>query len=682
MRLKNLWDGSKASKLYEEAYGPKSVNKGVIQQKDMQALFQNVKNHTFQMRTEVITDDKNESHLISIPVEEKPLENTLYPQFAFKLKDKNVWERPDSEISNNEFIANLDRYEWPKLAFALHLMETNRVDALTFGAFKTGGMYPVDIEIDNFVNAELLATAKSKVNIIHKHWIKEQTEMPNKTIGVKNTTGSQQDNLFMSGIQPNEIYKFEQALIIDIGDGMRSYSELKGTELIDIKNKLDAKSFQDKIAQAKNDSRVENVSARIKDQIMAGLIDTSLWTAANIVNEKIAVGPWHAVWGSKLFSNIASIFENKLSHTETPKGYSAGGYGIEDNLRLNVKDNVIGTMQFAGPIWSAALQLYIVDQLNKNPGLTVQKVVDKLLQDPQTKIFLEGLWYRVPTESYYSILAVEYSKHLPDALGSIFVGAQELYKITGADADGDTFSTKMLVLEYKNGKLEMVTPTIDTEDGRHNIDVLISKAITKNTRWQQQQFKSGGPGVYNDIAKKYRPNTQYSSVVDQYKSQSEIFKSLEGISINAASLGLTAKTVNQLKFVKGLKNGFVLDKPIGFDKLYTNINGTLGGLAMKGPLVAKHTDAPKTPEDLSVLGFNKITEPVAMLLLDYSNGKQDYINDEEYLVLFLKQPIITAYSTFKSKENFFKQAKSGQTFMRNVYSALEKLMIKQGLSEH
>lgn len=665
---------------YDSSYGTDSngvpITFGSIDPLDIEDfIVQTLKTHTTMPRNyDLIVDNIPVS--VNTMYQEKILETVLMRQVAFRLKNKNEWAVPPAYTNNESFWQDLQkRYEYPKLAFVLHLLEKNNFDSIVWGGgIKTGHDYVYNLDKNGNPNLDLLKEDLIPT-IVYKHWIKKQNEMPNALIGKNITIGSQQENLLMAGIDLDYEYVLDEPVTLEENGENVVYTKMSGRQLVDLKNRIDRADFLVKIEEAKKMSSIDGVAALLQDNIMAGLIDPNMWDYTFIKDDKLGLSLSHTSWGKRVFTMITSLFENKLNKSKTPKGYNSGGYGVDDSLNTyyDNEGNPEG-LEFAAPIWSSALQMYILDQM-RSTNKTPQQVIDKLLSDKDTIKMLEGIFYRTPTEANYSIQKGRYKKYIPEILGSIINFAKEIDTVMGSDKDADSFSSKMPILKYEDGLLYKIPAGLDSKDARHNLDLIWSKAVISSPAFKKGQWRKGGPDILNDLAHKFGTDFNYYDYTTQYKLQGELNKSLSGISINAAKLRTTAKLINQIRFVKGAENGLMLPINIGFDKLYNNLNATQESLLLRGPFMSKQTDASKTPLDLYYLGLNNITQPIVLEMLNLSNDKTQYLDDLEYYIYFVKQPVIAAYVKHLNLGNYFRQEQSGKEFMRNLHKAIDALLI-------
>jgi hypothetical protein len=241
------------------------------------------------------------------------------------------------------------------------------------------------------------------------------------------------------------------------------------------------------------------------------------------VSDKEIIPKLYSSYGAKeAESVVAALFKSRVFKQKLPGGQFVNftSYGLSDNLEYKVdeKTNTL-TMEAYLPAWSKDL----LDLPVKEDG-----TIDMSKVDPEV---LKLVGFRTPTESKYSIVAIEVKGFLPANLGGNIVLPKGITSRTGLDFDID----KMFVFTphnatlYEGGERKEVDKVVVDEPfdvdlgpnqsrkARENGLISIYYAISSNLKSHGEE--SIGPGHFENL--KDAAYTAYlKNNVSNYKAKS------------------------------------------------------------------------------------------------------------------------------------------------------------------
>jgi hypothetical protein len=104
----------------------------------------------------------------------------------------------------------------------------------------------------------------------------------------------------------------------------------------------------------------------------------------------------------------------------------------------------------------------------------------------------EGIFYRIPTEDYYSVFHIKVIGYLPSAVGGQIILPDEATTIAGLDFDIDKLFSMMYNTETSvDGELRKVPSGMDSKEARDNMIIDMGIAVLKNNKTTQAQLKPG-----------------------------------------------------------------------------------------------------------------------------------------------------------------------------------------------
>ena len=318
-------------------------------------------------------------------------------------------------------------------------------------------------------------------------------------------------------------------------------TNVKGSDLLILLNQLteaNLKEDSDGLTSIVNNS--EEDYRELRQEIVEVLTNRGAPTAIiNSINNSIEVSDKEIIpklyssYGSKeAESVVAALFKSRVFKQKLPGGQFVNftSYGLSDNLeyKVNEETNTL-TMEAYLPAWSKDL----LDLPVKEDG-----TIDMSKVDPEV---LKLVGFRTPTESKYSIVAIEVKGFLPANLGGNIVLPKGITSRTGLDFDIDkmfVFTPHNTTRLKKLGDKEytdkvVVDESFDIAKGsnqsrkaRENGLISIYYAISSNLKSHGEE--SIGPGHFENL--KDAAYTAYlKNNVSKYKAESA--GALAGMSI-------------------------------------------------------------------------------------------------------------------------------------------------------
>jgi len=370
---------------------------------------------------------------------------------------------------------------------------------------------------------------------------------------------------------------------------------VKGADLLVLLNKLteaNLKEDNERLTSIINNS--EEDYQVLRQEIVKVLTNRGAPTAIiNSINDSIEVSDKEIIpklyssYGSKeAESVVAALFKSRVFKQKLPGGQFVNftSYGLSDNLEYKVDETANKlTMEAYLPAWSKDL----LDLPVKEDG-----TVDMSKVDPEV---LELVGFRTPTESKYSIVAIEVKGFLPANLGGNIVLPKGITSRTGLDFDID----KMFVFTPHNTTQKEIDKVVVDESfevdkgpnqsrkARENGLISIYYAISSNLKSHGEE--SIGPGHFENL--KEAAYTAYlKNNVSDHKAKSA--GELSGMSIKEkgeiieeeeAKKYNIANPSTQLEFYNRIQSGGNL---IGVlvNHLINNIKSKSTSLELKDPI--------------------------------------------------------------------------------------------------
>jgi exodeoxyribonuclease-5 len=208
---------------------------------------------------------------------------------------------------------------------------------------------------------------------------------------------------------------------------------------------------------------------------------------------------WHPHIATRVEAMIYSFFKNRITKQRTAKGagmsvFNTTSYGFDKNnseglkkpvIKFN-KDRSINHYEALLPAHLKELEYYA----DENGIIDVNNVPDDVKK---------GIFYRIPTEDFYSVFHIKVVGYMPASAGGQIVLPDEITTIAGLDFDIDKLFGMMYNLKTsKDGGLEKVPSSMESKEARDNMildmafNVLSSRNVTEN------QLR---PGNFNTLKK-------------------------------------------------------------------------------------------------------------------------------------------------------------------------------------
>ena len=208
---------------------------------------------------------------------------------------------------------------------------------------------------------------------------------------------------------------------------------------------------------------------------------------------------WHPHIATRVEAMIYSFFKNRITKQRTAKGagmsvFNTTSYGFDKNNSEGLRkpkivfndDKSIKHYEALLPIHLKGLERYA----DENGIIDVNNVPDDIKK---------GIFYRIPTEDFYSVFHIKVVGYMPASAGGQIVLPDEITTIAGLDFDIDKLFGMMYNLKTsEDGGLEKVSSGMESKEARDNMildmafNVLSSRNVTEN------QLR---PGNFNTLKK-------------------------------------------------------------------------------------------------------------------------------------------------------------------------------------
>ena len=152
-----------------------------------------------------------------------------------------------------------------------------------------------------------------------------------------------------------------------------------------------------------------------------------------------------------------------------------------EDLKKYKNPNYGGIMHYEAllPAHMKGLEVYA----DKDGIIDINKVPEELK---------EGIFYRIPTEDYYSVFHIKVIGYLPSAVGGQIILPDEATTIAGLDFDIDKLFSMMYNTETSvDGELRKIPSGMDSKEARDNMIIDMGLAVLKNNKTTQAQLKPG-----------------------------------------------------------------------------------------------------------------------------------------------------------------------------------------------
>ena len=413
------------------------------------------------------------------------------------------------------------------------------------------------------------------------------------------------------------------------------------------------------------------------------------------VSDKEIIPKLYSSYGSKeAESVVAALFKSRVFKQKLPGGQFVNftSYGLSDNLeyKVNEETNTL-TMEAYLPAWSKDL----LDLPVKEDG-----TIDMSRVDPEV---LKLVGFRTPTESKYSIVAIEVKGFLPANLGGNIVLPKGITSRTGLDFDIDKMfvftphnTTRYKDSEQKEIDKVVVDESFDVDLGpnqsrkaRENGLISIYYAISSNLKSHGEE--SIGPGHFENL--KDAAYTAYlKNNVSKYKAESA--GALAGMSIKAkgeiieaeeAKKYNIANPLTHLEFYDRVQSGGNL---IGVlvNHLINNIKAKFTEVELKDPITingqeykslsSNNMDIDYRLQEFATAIVDNTKEPLAAFINLNINTADAYM-----AAIRLGLPIdytVALFSTPLARKLHRSSLLTGKPFLVEAQKALTELQDKRG----
>ena len=286
------------------------------------------------------------------------------------------------------------------------------------------------------------------------------------------------------------------------------------------------------------------------------------------------------------------------------------------------------------PMWPELYKYYrhkakIANAKTPQEHKEIEKAIIQEIKDSGFKM----VYYRIPTEYPYSFVRIEIKEFTNIALGSGIELPDEFVSQTGADLDGDAIFGMISSLNFKNGKVELISPGLDSPGARQSlITAIFDQTIGKSPKDQLISAE-------DNVLKVRGKNTMLPELkIGTPASNKRAFELNNMDVIGAAAIvnssswflrgtRLTINTKTQLP---------KLDKDYGTSLSDEIIKDDQTKYTQGNTVVQAGVDMPKEAT-FTKLGFNEEMVKVLMFMTDVMTVDMDYALD------FLQHPAIKRY---------------------------------------
>ena len=196
---------------------------------------------------------------------------------------------------------------------------------------------------------------------------------------------------------------------------------------------------------------------------------------------------WHPHIATRVEAMIYSFFKNRITKQRTAKGagmsvFNTTSYGFDKNNSEGLRKPVIKFNEDKSIEYYEALLPAHLKELeyyaDENGIIDVNNVPDDVKK---------GIFYRIPTEDFYSVFHIKVIGYMPASAGGQIVLPDEITTIAGLDFDIDKLFGMMYNLKTsEDGGLEKVPSSMESKEARDNMildmafNVLSSRNVTEN----------------------------------------------------------------------------------------------------------------------------------------------------------------------------------------------------------
>jgi len=393
----------------------------------------------------------NKDNNLIIPFQHKNAEFLLLPQMA---------------KGNPQMQAILEKMGYTFKKDGSFTFDTKKrvIDALMYTSAVKVGQYDVLGNINEVTNLNKHTFSNADYSI--------QMATPQHHLDAKNLYGSQFRKLLMQGIEMDKDYFYPDGTSITGKDLFNQYQEYIQLNLQASADKLKAE-WHDESGTFNKEKFVNRLREEIKDKEYGDyLLEALDWLDDS--KTKTVLPLWHPTIVDMVEKMFNSFYKNGI--TKQPINgaslYNASSHGLEKTndkglRKPEIKFNEDKSINYFEAIMPITSKRVIQKYMNSDGTIDIERLnkVDQKL--------LMGIFYRIPTESYYSMFHIKVIGYTPSGM---IILPDEITTIAGLDFDIDKLYGLLYNLEKAEGELlpdeyakwETAdnTPQINTKTGR------------------------------------------------------------------------------------------------------------------------------------------------------------------------------------------------------------------------
>ena len=557
----------------------------------------------------------------SIPTIQKYAFQILLPSDAYATKDDKLIH-PDKQGGP----VNYNIYKNPDLAKLMHLQFEKDVDyAYYVSGAKAGVINPHKLSSD----------LPAQINRIPIQDIKQVTRQPNKNDTHQRKVGIQARMIAYGLIDDNKSYYIKE------------YGELTGSQLRelfdkvlaeDIRSQLKELGFLERNYYGNYEINVEGLSNYLTE-----ILEDKNYNTENLIRSltlsedktEFAIPLMIGQSPGTMLDILNSVIDDVRQMNTGSPAYKNISRVTDLEMKV-VNENGVDGLVVEGrlPMWPELYKYYrhkakMANAKTPQKHKEIEKAIIQEIKDSGFKM----VYYRIPTEYPYSFVRIEIKEFTNIALGSGIELPDEFVSQTGADLDGDAIFGMISSLNFKNGKVELISPGLDSPGARQSlITAIFDQTIGKSPKDQLISAE-------DNVLKVRGKNTKLPELkIGTPASNKRAFELNNMDVIGAAAIvnssswflrgtRLTINTKTQLP---------KLDKDYGTSLSDEIIKDDQSKYTQGNTVVQAGVDMPKEAT-FTKLGFNEEMVKVLMFMTDVMTVDMDYALD------FLQHPAIKRY---------------------------------------
>lgn len=557
----------------------------------------------------------------SVPTIQKYAFQILLPSDAYgTLDDKLI--HPDKQ----EGPVNYNIYKNPELAKLMHLQFEKGVD---YAYYVSGAKAGVINEHD------LSTNLPAQINRIPIQDIKQVTRQPNKNDTHQRKVGIQARMIAYGLIDDNKSYF------------IKGYGEMNGSQLRELFDKVLAEDIRSQLKELgfleRNYYGNYEINVEALSNFLTEILDDKNYNTENLI-KSLALSEDKSEFaiplnigqspGTMLDILNSSIDDVRQMNTGSP-AYKNISRVRDLEMKVVNENGVEGLVVEARlPMWPELYKYYrhkarLAKAKTPQEHKEVEKVILQEIKDSGFKM----VYYRIPTEYPYSFVRIEIKEFTNVSLGSGIELADEFVSQTGADLDGDAIFGMISMLNFKNDKVELVSPGLDSAGARQSlITAIFDQTIGKSPKDQLISAE-------DNVLKVRGKNTKLPELKIGTPASNKRAFELNNMNV----IGAAAIVNSSSWFLRGTKLTIntksklpKLDKDYGTSLSDEIIKDDQTKYTQGNTVVQAGVDMPKEAT-FTKLGFNEEMVKVLMFMTDVMTVDMDYALD------FLQHPIIKKY---------------------------------------